>query len=189
MITLSAGEAATLRCKKRAAIWSRRLGVVLRAVFLFCLCVVLLYPLLIMLSVSVRQVNEVYDPTVVWLPKSVTLEHFRLVFAKLDFGSICLTTGGIAVVCSLLQMCCCCLAGYGFARFKFPFRRLLFGCLLFSIIVPPQLILIPSYTNFIEFDFFGLGSLIGLFTGKGPDGFSHRQPGGLLPAGAAGGRY
>ena len=154
------------KSKKQLSVFGKRLGGIARWIFLLCFAVVLLYPLLIMLSISVREANEVYDPTVVWIPRSVTLAHFRDVFDKLDFGGIFLTTARVSVICSFLQMCCCCLAGYGFARFRFPGKRVLFACLLFSIIVPPQLILIPSYTGLIEFDFFGIGSLIELFTGK-----------------------
>lgn len=151
--------------KRAKTIRSATLGIV-RWLFLICLSVVLLYPLIIMLSISLRNPNEIFDPTVVWIPKHFTLESFQSVIEKLNFLNIAFTTGLIAVVCTFLQLVSCSLAGYGFARFNFRFKGLLFSLLLFSIIVPPLTIIIPSYVNFISFDFFGIGSIIGIFTGK-----------------------
>lgn len=144
----------------------RIIGSIARGIFLFCISIIILYPLLIMLSLSLRDAREIYDPTVVWIPKSVTLENFRAVLDKLDFAQIMLTTALISVVSSLLQLVSCGLAGYGFSRFRFRFKGLLMAGLIFSIMVPQQLILIPSYVDFSYFDFFGIGSLIGLFTGE-----------------------
>ena len=58
------------------------------------------------------------------------------------------------------------MAGYGFARFRFRGKNVLFALLIFTIIVPVQTYMIPLYVEFKNFDYFGIGSLIGLFTGK-----------------------
>lgn len=58
------------------------------------------------------------------------------------------------------------MVGYGFARFRFAERELLFGILLFTIIVPMQTIIVPLYMKFRYFDFLYIGKLIGIFTGK-----------------------
>lgn len=139
---------------------------VLRGVFIFCLSIIILYPIFIMLSLSLRDSREIFDPTVVWIPKTFTLKNFAGVLEKLDFLEIMLTTAMISVVSSLLQLISCALAGYGFSRFRFKLNAPLQAALIFSIIVPSQLIMIPSYVDFSFFDFFGIGSLIGLFTGQ-----------------------
>lgn len=137
-----------------------------RAVFLFSLCLVLLYPIFIMLSVALRNANELYDPTVIWIPKTITFDAFTAAYKYLDFLTIALKTLKISVIGTALQLTACILAGYGFARHNFPLKKLLFGILILSIIVPSQVITIPSMVYFQNFDFFGIGSLIGLFTGK-----------------------
>ena len=38
--------------------------------------------------------------------------------------------------------------GYGFARYNFPFKKVLFGCVLLSFIVPTQTIIIPLYLTY-----------------------------------------
>ena len=137
-----------------------------RAVFLFSLCLVLLYPILIMLSISFRAGSELYDPTVIWIPKNFTISNYFTIWTKLDVASALTQSGIAAIVSTIFQLISCMLAGYGFARFNFPFKKLLFGVLLLTIIVPPQVVTIPSMMDFQRFDFFGLGQIAKLFTGE-----------------------
>ena len=139
---------------------------VFRGLFLFSLCLVLLYPLFIMISVAFRVPEEIFDQTVVWIPKNFTVSAFTTAWNKLDFTALFLQTALISITGTALQLIACILAGYGFARFKFPFKRLFFGILILTIIVPPQVISIPSMLYFQRFDFFGIGQLVGLFTGE-----------------------
>jgi multiple sugar transport system permease protein len=50
----------------------------------------------------------------------------------------------------------CTLVGYGFARFEFFGKKFFFAAVIFTLIVPPQLMLIPLYINFRFFNLFGL---------------------------------
>jgi multiple sugar transport system permease protein len=52
----------------------------------------------------------------------------------------------------------CALAGYGFARFKFPFKNFLFACVIVTLMVPMQTIILPYYMNMRYFDPLGLVS-------------------------------
>ncbi|MCQ2478837.1 MAG: carbohydrate ABC transporter permease [Clostridia bacterium] len=145
---------------------SQIIGMAAKLVLLIGLSIILLYPVLIMLSISLRPSGDLFDPTVVWVPKVFTLDNYKYVFENINLFKVYGVTGGISVVSSFLQMCTCCLAGYGIARFKFRGSKILFVLMLVSIIVPPQIILIPSYLNFVNFDMFGVGLLGKLFTGK-----------------------
>ena len=61
--------------------------------------------------------------------------------------------------CSLCQVVTCAVTGYGFARFKFKGRNLLFGIVILQILVPTQIISIPLYSTFRNF-LFGTVNLI-----------------------------
>jgi multiple sugar transport system permease protein len=50
--------------------------------------------------------------------------------------------------------------GYGLARFKFKERELIFALILFTLIVPPQVLLIPLYVFYQRFDILGIIRLI-----------------------------
>jgi multiple sugar transport system permease protein len=63
----------------------------------------------------------------------------------------------------VLQLFSCALAGYGFARLKFWGSGFLFMLVIFTIVIPPQTIMAPTYLHFRFFDVFGIYHL---FTGK-----------------------
>ena len=60
------------------------------------------------------------------------------------------------------------MVGYGFARFDFPLKKLLFGCVVLMIVVPTYTVQVPLYITFRNFpDPFGATSaLMKLATGK-----------------------
>ena len=49
---------------------------------------------------------------------------------------------------ALIQVVVCALAGYGFARFKFYGSNILFFCVILTLIVPPQTLMVPLFTRF-----------------------------------------
>lgn len=138
----------------------------LRAAFLLGMGFVMLYPVLYMISGAFKSKIDVYDPTVIWIPKNYSLQSVKLAMTTLDYWVSLLKTLQILVPSVLFQLISTLLAAYGFAKFKFKERNILFGLLIFTIIVPIQTIIIPVYVNFKYFDFFGIGKLIGLFTGE-----------------------
>ena len=48
------------------------------------------------------------------------------------------------------------MVGYGFARFDFPFKNLLFACVVVMIVLPTNTIMLPIYMTFAKFDVFGI---------------------------------
>ncbi len=133
---------------------------VFRFLILFGLGFVILYPLLYMLSTSIRPQIEMTDPSVMWIPKNVIFSNFVEVWQAIKFPEVLLRTILINVVCSVLQVITCGITGYGFARFKFKGKGLMFGIVIFQIIVPVQVVLIPLYMQFRFFDVFGIIKLI-----------------------------
>ena len=100
------------------------------------------------------------DPSVMWIPKNVIFSNFVDVWQAIKFPEVLLRTILINVLCSVIQVITCGITGYGFARFKFKGKGLMFGIVIFQIIVPVQVVLIPLYMQFRLFDVFGLFQLI-----------------------------
>ena len=133
---------------------------VFRFLILFGLGFVILYPMLYMLSTAIRPQTEMSDPSVMWIPKEVIFSNFVDVWVAMNFPKVLLQTILVNVVCSMIQVVTCGVTGYGFARFKFKGKGLMFGIVILQIIVPVQVILIPLYMQFRFFDIFGLIKLI-----------------------------
>ncbi|MCL2126792.1 MAG: carbohydrate ABC transporter permease [Treponema sp.] len=131
-----------------------------RAVLLFGLCFLILQPLMDKLSVSLMEQQDLYDGTVISIPRNFTLESYRLTGRLLEYWPSLFQTLSIILVSSVLQISACTLAGYGFARYKFPLKNFWFLCVMLIIIVPPQTIMASLYLNFHFFDIFGIIRLI-----------------------------
>lgn len=138
----------------------------LRTVFLIGMSFVMIYPVLFILSAGFKNLQDIYDPTVIWLPKNFSWKPMSLALEVLEFGESVTRTLMMAVPSVFLQLVSSLLAGYGFARFKFRGKKVMFALLIFTIIVPVQTYMIPLYVGFKNFDYFGLGSLIGFLTGR-----------------------
>lgn len=132
-----------------------------RTVFLVCMSFIVLYPLLYMISISIRDSVDLYDPAIMWIPKTFTLSNYVNVLKNFNYPVLLRHTVSISLISTVLNVICCCLAGYGFARFRFPAKKLLFACVILTIIVPPQNVSISMYLQYYQFDFFGLGRLLG----------------------------
>ncbi len=126
---------------------------------------ILLYPLLYMLSNAVKPMAQAYDASVIWLPKSFTLDNFREAAKAIDYGKSLKTTVLVSFVSAMLQLLSCMLAGYGFARFNFRGKGLLFAMVILTIVVPEQLVAIPTYMQYRRFTFGGLLKLFPFLTG------------------------
>jgi len=137
-----------------------------RFCIIFGLCFVLLYPLLYTMSMAFRPYEQILDPSVVWIPRSLTFDNITKAMDFMNYGVSLLNTVLISVVSSVLLVASCSLVGYGFARFRFKGRNIFFGLVLFTIVVPPQTTLIPLFLGFSDFDFFYAGQIPKLFGGK-----------------------
>ena len=140
---------------------------VLRLVFLLMMCFVVLYPILYMFSVSVREAKDLYNPTVIWIPRNFTMENYKYIWELIDYPRVLGETAQITVISTIIHVFICAMIGYGFARFNFRFKGVLFGLVIFTLLVPSQLVSIPMYVQYRNFDFFGLGQL-GLLFGDKP---------------------
>ena len=141
-------------------IFWRRIGAcvwpIFRFLIIFGLSFVILYPIIYMVSTSLRPQSEMSDPSVMWIPKTVRFENFAEVWDAINYPKTLWDTLVLNIVSSVLQVGTCALTGYGFARFKFKGKNFLFAIVLLQIIVPVQIILIPQYMQFRYFDIFGL---------------------------------
>ena len=134
-----------------------------RALLLFGLCFMIIQPLLTRFGTSLMAEKDLYDSTVVLVPRNPTLDNYRIVFDLTDFPRSMLNTLWTSLLVSVLQVVSCTLVGYGFARFDFPLKKLWFACVVALIIIPPQTIATALYMNFANFDVFGI---IKALTGK-----------------------
>ena len=133
---------------------------IFRFLILFGLCFVILYPLIYMFSTAFRPNVQMTDPSIIWIPKSLTLSNMMDVLDIMKYPTALLTTLKINIVCSLLSVVVCAITGYGLARFNFKGKGLCFAIVIMQIIVPPQITVIPLYLQWAFFRGFGIVELL-----------------------------
>jgi multiple sugar transport system permease protein len=114
-------------------------------VLLLDVAFIFMVPILRVLSQSLMDIMDLYDPTVVWLPRRWALENFSRAYMALDYTNSFKNTLLVAGSSALLQTISCALAGYSFARFQFPGRDRIFLLVLFVMIVPPHALIIQNF--------------------------------------------
>ena len=128
----------------------------LRTLLIIGLCYVILFPLFSKVSPAVMERRDLFDQTVRWIPRHPTLENFRVAFVNMSYGRAFLGSFVLSSSVSLLQLLVCTAVGYGFARFRFPGSGVLFWIAITTLVVPPQMMMLPLYLNFRYFNPLGL---------------------------------
>ncbi|MDE6672303.1 MAG: carbohydrate ABC transporter permease [Ruminococcus sp.] len=122
-----------------------------RTVILICTEFIVIYPVIYMISCAFRKSSDMNDPSVIWIPKHFTLDVIKDTIQAMDFGNALKNTLFLNIGCAVVQVISCAVTGYGFARFDFIGKNFLFGIVIMMILVPPQIISLPLYTQFMNF--------------------------------------
>lgn len=133
---------------------------IFRYVFLIAISYIILYPLFAMIAYAIQSNGDVLDSSVTWIARRPTFSNFKTAWNAMEYPTSLLNTILIGGVSALLEIFSCAIAAYGFARFQFRGRSLLFGLVLLTAIVPVQILVIPLFLNYKYFDFGGILSLI-----------------------------
>ena len=107
-------------------------------------------PFLWSLSTSLKPQVEVFQANI--LPENITANAYSTVFTKIQpsFPSLFANSLFIAVVVVIMHLVFASLAGYAFARLRFPGRDLLFYIVLGTMMIPDQLRLVPMYQLLVK---------------------------------------
>jgi len=159
-------EAGMAKAKPKMSAYKRRklikqaLVSFCRFILLFGLCFMIIQPILNKISVSFMTEEDLYDPVVVNIPAHFTTENYQLASEIMSYKEAFKNSMVISLTIAILQVVVCTLVGYGLARYDFPGKNILFGCVLLMIVVPPQVISTSLYLHFRFFDIFGIFKLI-----------------------------
>ena len=131
-----------------------------RFLLLFGMCFLILQPILNKISVSFMSEPDLYNPVVISIPENFTTENYKLAAELMSYKETLVNSLIVSLTIAVLQITVCTLVGYGFARFKFPFKKFWFSCVMLVILIPPQTISSSLHLHFRYFDVLGLFKLI-----------------------------
>jgi multiple sugar transport system permease protein len=106
------------------------------------------FPIYFMVVTSFKPESEVFTMPFTWLPRDFQgLRNFLRAFEIAPVGRFFLNTTVIAILNVTFTVFFCALAGYGFAKFQFRGRNLLFFFVISTMMVPFQILLIPLFVQ------------------------------------------
>jgi multiple sugar transport system permease protein len=128
------------------------LATLLRRIVLYLLALsgVLLFatPFFFAISTSLKDPSEIYVFPPQWLPHQPLWQNYVQAWTMVPFMTYVLNTLSITVAAMLGQIVSASLVAYGFARFRFPGRDVLFIILILTMVVPVEVTIIPSFLLF-----------------------------------------
>ena len=113
---------------------------------LIFIALTMLYPFLAMVNLSIVPNGEIFNQgggKLLYLP--LTAENYSNVFQKIPLWKYFINSLFVALVTTFGQVLFAAMAGYAFARLKFKFRDGLFLIVLITMLVPPQVNIIPLF--------------------------------------------
>ena len=127
-----------------------------RAVVLFFV-IIIIFPLLYTLSLSVRSPETVYSAKYFLIPDEFSFENYidafgyaeqrlKVTFPRMFLNSIIVVTASVSLIISLSIF-----AAFSFSHLKFPMKESLYNVMIASVAMPAQVLLIPMFYILIYF--------------------------------------
>ena len=123
----------------------RNRRVIFGYIILVLIAISMLYPFFAMLNLSFVKNDAIFSQAGKVFYSVLTADNYRNVFEQIPLSRYFFNSLLVAGLTTLGQVIFAALAGYAFARLKFPFRNLLFLIVLITMLVPPQVNIIPLF--------------------------------------------
>ena len=112
---------------------------------LLAVSIFMILPFIWMVSTSLKPADEIFTiPPIIISPHS-SLKAYTYLQEQYNILGIVKNTFVVAFSATLLRLFFCALAGYGFAKFRFPGQGILFAFLLGTMVIPGAVTLVPIY--------------------------------------------
>lgn len=134
---------------------------IFRLVLLIGISYVILFPFWTKIAGSFMAPDDFVDVTVRLIPKHFTLDIYKAIINELNYWEAFVNTLILSASTALIQTFVCCLIAYGLAKFKFKGNKLVFMCVMLTMIVPHQTLQLSLFMEFRYFDILGIFNLLG----------------------------
>jgi ABC-type glycerol-3-phosphate transport system permease component len=119
---------------------------IVSTVFLIIGAVIFIFPFYFMFMGSFKTNGEIFSMKILSLPQAgFRLTYYIGLFGKSGFGQSLINSAIVSVIFITLILLFSSVAGFAFAKYKFPGRDILFVLLLATIMLPPQVTYIPLF--------------------------------------------
>ena len=133
---------------------------IFRMVLMVGISYIVIFPFISKITSSIMAPEDFIDVTVRLIPKNISFDIYEAIVKELGYLDALGNTFILSFSTAVLQMLVCSLIGYGFAKFKFRGRNLIFVLVMVTMIIPHQTLQHSMYLQFRNFDVLGIVRLI-----------------------------
>ncbi|MCJ7529729.1 MAG: carbohydrate ABC transporter permease [Anaerolineales bacterium] len=108
--------------------------------------VIMLTPFLWMVATSFKMPADQYTKTLI--PNPATLNNFKELWSQLPFPDLLFNSFKLSTLITIGQLLTCTMSAFVFAVVNFRLRNILFALLMLTLMIPPQVTLIPNFIVF-----------------------------------------
>ena len=130
---------------------TRRLAAILNHTIIILIGIVMFYPVIWMIAASFKENAEILTQSFRIIPEKFTLANYPTGwqgFGGISFSTFFTNSIFISVIATFGTTASSAVVAYGFTRVKFRSRGFLFVCMIMTMLLPSQVILIPQYIIF-----------------------------------------
>lgn len=106
------------------------------------------FPFILMISGSFKEDYEIFTLTPRLLPRSFSFEKYAELFRQWPFTNAMVNSLVVTVVTTIGACFFCTMAGFTFAKYRFPGKNILFMLVLSTLMLPLETRLVPTYLLF-----------------------------------------
>lgn len=103
-------------------------------------------PLVWMVLASLKSPQELYSLPLRWLPASAYVQNYADVVATIPIGRFMVNSIVVTVVGAGLKVALGLTCAYALVFVDVPFKKVAFGLVIATLMIPPQITIIPNYT-------------------------------------------
>lgn len=123
---------------------------------------VTLFPFIWLISTSITPANEIFAWPPKLIPSKVMLSNYVEAINRIDFLRYLKNSLIVATSTTIIGLIFNTLAGYSLAKLSFPGRNIIFGIILATLMIPPQVTVIPLFKMFRGFPLVGGNDIFGV---------------------------
>ena len=135
------------------------------------------FPFLIMVSVSLQSMSQVYSRELILFPSNPQFINYKTAMSNGNWARYLWNSLYVTGMATILSLFINALTGYTFARVRFKGRRFLFFLLLIGMMIPPQVTMVPLFSMMRHFPLAGGNTIFG----QGRTGLVNTYTGLILP--------
>ncbi|MBU1145561.1 MAG: carbohydrate ABC transporter permease [Firmicutes bacterium] len=124
------------------------IGKTILYIILMIIGFVYLYPVIKMFTYSIKDLADLVNPIVEWIPTKIYLENYRTSFVVLNYGRTLLFSLSVTLIPAIFQTITTSITGYALAKFQMKFKKVIIILILITYLVPTQVYMIPKYLLF-----------------------------------------